>query len=494
MNGREAVFILCCFWLFFFLFEKFAALIKWKVEEWKRDRGISTHFGGIWWQTNRFNGFFQFLGVKYRSFLLLWFRIGVWFGIFALIGSLLFLLWNLFIFFTNSSLSSDLPLLTPLIPGVNLPFDQLFYYFAALAISGIIHEGGHAVAGVVEKIGVESFGIFLMAIYPGAFVEFKQDFLQEEGEEELSTPNLMKKKISPFQQLKIICAGSWHNAVLAFAACILLYLLPLVLFPFYSSLDQGLMVTSLEKGSAAESRLQLGDVIIGISDCELNGLESWNKCNSYLLEPSYASKLLCIPLSSFNEHKTSELDCCNQIHWEGRQQCFSLNDQNDFQNQNVCISARVVVEESKFCTIEDEECKKDLVCLKPVIKEGEEGQVYIRVETQDKRLFAFRGSGASLWQTIGVGTWKSRRFSPFGNRIPDMLKQWLTYIVSISGALALLNMAPAFYLDGQHACSMFLQLAFTLESKRREYISWWICCITTVLLVVNILLSLLALF
>lgn len=43
---------------------------------------------------------------------------------------------------------------TPVIPGVNLPLDQLPYYAMALAMSVVLHELGHGVAAVVCALWV----------------------------------------------------------------------------------------------------------------------------------------------------------------------------------------------------------------------------------------------------------------------------------------------------------------------------------------------------
>lgn len=45
-----------------------------------------------------------------------------------------------------------------LLPGVNLPLEEIGYYVATLLISTVIHELGHAVAAVMEDIPVTGFG------------------------------------------------------------------------------------------------------------------------------------------------------------------------------------------------------------------------------------------------------------------------------------------------------------------------------------------------
>lgn len=45
-----------------------------------------------------------------------------------------------------------------LLPGVNLPLEEIGYYVATLLISTVVHELGHAIAAVLEDIPVTGFG------------------------------------------------------------------------------------------------------------------------------------------------------------------------------------------------------------------------------------------------------------------------------------------------------------------------------------------------
>lgn len=66
---------------------------------------------------------------------------------------------------------------------------------------------------------INGFGLFLLLVYPGAFVD-------------LSTEHL--HAVSPLRQLRIYCAGVWHNLVVAVIAALVLMALPSLLLPFYS--------------------------------------------------------------------------------------------------------------------------------------------------------------------------------------------------------------------------------------------------------------------
>lgn len=70
-----------------------------------------------------------------------------------------------------------------------------------------------------------------MAIYPGAYVDLHTDHL---------------KLVSSLRQLRIYCAGVWHNIVLALLGLLLLWLLPYIIVPLYMT-GQGAVVEQVMK-------------------------------------------------------------------------------------------------------------------------------------------------------------------------------------------------------------------------------------------------------
>ena len=82
-----------------------------------------------------------------------------------------------------------------------------------------------------EQVRVNGFGMFIMAIYPGAFVDLHSDHLQA---------------ISPARQLRIYCAGIWHNLVLVALGIFVFYALPYLLSPLYIT-GAGVIITDVLK-------------------------------------------------------------------------------------------------------------------------------------------------------------------------------------------------------------------------------------------------------
>ncbi|KAG7231276.1 hypothetical protein INR49_012107 [Caranx melampygus] len=247
-------------------------------ESWLASRGLMLSPFHVRWQTTMFNRLFAYCARINPHALYLWFNSGLVFGIVAMLGSVVLLIKTLQQ--TVAQMTTDNPRIGG--PGVNLPTSQLAYFFIALLLSGVIHELGHAVAALREQVRVNGFGMFVFVLYPGAFVD-------------LFTTHL--NLISPTQQLRIFCAGVWHNFVLCVAALLVLFLLPLFLFPMYST-GGGALVIDVVQGSAADGPrgLSVGDIVTGLEDCPVRGVEDWSSCLSHLSHTPQTG--YCVPVAS----------------------------------------------------------------------------------------------------------------------------------------------------------------------------------------------------
>ncbi|XP_035744456.1 membrane-bound transcription factor site-2 protease isoform X3 [Egretta garzetta] len=228
------------------------------------------------WQTALFNRQFYNWGRWKPRFLYLWFSIGMVFGILAMFGSVILLgktlMQTLTQMLTEAPKAQNDRMLQVVVPGVNLPVSQLTYFFSAILISGVIHEVGHGVAAIREQVRFNGFGIFIFIVYPGAFVDLFTTHLQ---------------LISPVQQLRIFCAGVWHNFVLGVASFLVLFLLPAILFPFYYT-GVGALVTEVAEDSPANGPrgLFVGDLVTNLQDCPVYNVEDWNSCLGDISEKS----------------------------------------------------------------------------------------------------------------------------------------------------------------------------------------------------------------
>jgi membrane-associated protease RseP (regulator of RpoE activity) len=97
-----------------------------------------------------------------------------------------------------------------IIPGVAIPGSPIFIPFEfgiiALMTVMVVHEFGHGIISRVEGVRIDSIGVLLLAILPGAFVEPNEEDIEK------------SKRIS---KLRIYAAGSFFNLLLAAVSIII---------------------------------------------------------------------------------------------------------------------------------------------------------------------------------------------------------------------------------------------------------------------------------
>ncbi|KAL6076954.1 Membrane-bound transcription factor site-2 protease [Balamuthia mandrillaris] len=517
---------------------------------------LTVQLGHIRWYTRRFNRFFCSFGQRHKAFLTLWFDFGVLVSFLALLLSVFILLYNLY---WSLAAPEKEQVLTPVIPGVNVPSSQVPYYLIALLVSGIIHEFGHAIATTSEGGSIEGSGVFLFFLYPGAFVDIKDSVFVQ---------------LSKWKQLKIFCAGAWHNVVVGIVCLLLLWFLPLVLSPFYST-GGGVVVSYVSKDSPFYGHTVAGDVLTGVGDCQVNTLDNWVGCLFQLssgIARNYGRAMNHNPDSGQQPATMAgEHDAVSIMPPEKDDHMFhKLVDQNTGRElvtdvQGFCLSARALREaegDQRCCFSEEEvmtttsdgqqhtlQCfysralvdnREELVSragfpeLPPstqpsplfchvarevainnqcIIDEDCNGSAglslcvrgmvdpitsIIKVTKEDGSFLLFNGHPQVVFSSLVVSNytprWSIIRALTMLIDLPLFLEKLLRYLISISGALAIINMAPVFYLDGQHACEAFVAVLWPDGAPRkRQLLCKCIFWSVTVLFILNVIFSLRAL-
>lgn len=206
--------------------------------------------------------------------------------------------------------------LVTVIPGVNLPLSQIWYYLVAVALAALVHEGGHAVAATVERIPLHSFGFFVFLMYPGAYVNLDSNALH---------------MLHPFRQLRVICAGAWHNIVLFIVSYLLLNSLPVTMKWGYTTVGEvagGLVVSKVEQGSPLYGHILPGSVVAKIGDSKIWDEASWEDALRHSLKNRSSVMVpYCVPQPEIDGNT---LDCCNVTYEhplsDTQYQCFWSRD------------------------------------------------------------------------------------------------------------------------------------------------------------------------
>ncbi|XP_028391704.1 membrane-bound transcription factor site-2 protease-like [Dendronephthya gigantea] len=475
MTHIPAVILLFLFWSLLYLgdslLKKFRRLSR-AYRELLDQNGLSFSFGHVRWYTTKFNRCFFRWGKYHPTLARVWFSVGAYFGVSMMAISVVILSWTLAKAFRNSSPEQ---FLTPVMPGVNLPWSHIVYYLVTLTLAGIVHEVGHALAAVREQVRVNGFGIFFMVLYPGAFVDLYTEHLAV---------------ISAVRQLRIYCAGVWHNFILVLIAVGLLWLLPSILSLGYVS-NQGAVVLQLMKGSAVENSLTVGDYITSVDKCKVTNAEDWKLClkrTIYEAQHGFCTDMMTMTRKNIFLGKESNvhLDCCGNL--KASRLCFSYHSSLG-QKGLSCLPARTMVS-NKMCN-DPNECPGtgEKVCIHPSIDNSSR---LIKISHYRGEDVLYVGDPHLLYFSVFVGTYLPVfKFLPLS--LPVILETLFMYIISLSSALALLNAAPCYWLDGQWILYALVDYSlgkYLPDVQARNTICTVILTAGTFFLVSNILLAL----
>ena len=154
------------------------------------------------------------------------------------------------------------PVLSPVIPGVNIPgvgVISFFHWIIAIFAVATIHEFSHGFIARFFKIKVKASGFLFFGPILGAFVE--------PDEKQLS-------KSSTYTQLSIFSAGPFSNILIAF---VFLWILILITPPITNMYNNQIEVVSVDPIYPASSvGMQAGEKIIAINNQIIKNVEDFS--------------------------------------------------------------------------------------------------------------------------------------------------------------------------------------------------------------------------
>ncbi|KAG9285041.1 hypothetical protein G9A89_009851 [Geosiphon pyriformis] len=481
----------------------------------RRKTHIDASTFNIRFTTSHLNTFFQSLAFRAPHFFKIWFGFGVIVAIAVMvigIGFMIFAAREILIALFNPSSQEIQEIVskvlqkrtigdefsgpnlssthlhhftTLLIPGLTIPLSHTLYFLFALLVCGIFHEAGHAIAASNESVLIKNTGVFLYILYPGAFVNLDMERL-------VSLPCV--------RQLRILCAGVWHNAVLYIIGVLLMSMgvVQVVLgSTFWKSVDGwGVNVISIEKDSPLFLHLHRSSLITRLDDYPLSesSLNQWNK---FLIDPDKIVvdgsdwKGFC----SSADYAASSMECCDvsdkypfgKSHNESLS-CFKHLGEN-IDEQYTCLPSVSTVRNDAHRCSSDTDCvdlpginttRHNCVIPYTPIPSTKLLRIYYQEppwvsevkqqqddDTFEEKMVLLFGKLDEMLEMIQVSDLQPR-WSFIPGSIPVICELLLSYTTSVSLGLCILNMMPAFYLDGYYALSALLILIFRLDKNREE--------------------------
>ncbi|KAF5296762.1 hypothetical protein FQR65_LT10163 [Abscondita terminalis] len=338
VNGLLLITIIYCLLFFFDTFFKSCA--HYPYIKLLHGTGFKIKLFHLQWNTTALNRILVRWGSSHLRFFNVWFTLGLYVTLLLLPISICLILYALFQIITARSddLNQNL-IIEPIIPGINLPLSELGFYSVTLIFCSIVHEVGHALAAVKEDVHLVNVGVVVLFIIPVAYVNINIEKLSN---------------LNPWKTLRILCAGVWHNIVLAFLV-FLMYIVMSYAFSTVFYVDNGIYITNVDPNSplAGPRGLYAGDIITNINDCVVRDEISWTDClvSAWNNKPGFCvttdlvhSVDESIPIF---ELPNGAYDCCGPSKKDWL--CFEYADNNDGVLElppHMCLPARKEYAES----------------------------------------------------------------------------------------------------------------------------------------------------
>ncbi|KAF3956203.1 hypothetical protein CMV_018647 [Castanea mollissima] len=359
---------------------------------------------------------------------------------------------------------------------------------------------------------MEYIAIFIAALFPGALVAFNYEFLQ-------ALPQLTA--------LRVYCAGVWHNAVCCVACGLVLFLLPLILFPFYIY-GESPMVLDVSSTSPLSRHLSPGDLIMSLDGVHIHNSQEWMEMTSLIdkmaLQSTNHSKYAegfgrvngmkgyCVPnimiednqkIQSVGNHAACAEDLtafetipCHDMRMSNiggsedghpkRREHYCL-DAKDIVKLNKCGDGWEIITNGSSCI-----CSLDESCLSPLQMPGlswveitfsrslsaeclqlgrnsfSDSKTSDLIESKCRGSFVFVGDVISMARSVRLTAYQPRWAFHIGRYLPDVLERGLICTFHVSLTLALLNSLPVYFLDGESLLEVTLCHFTSLSTRKRE--------------------------
>ncbi|KAJ2743635.1 hypothetical protein GGI20_003607 [Coemansia sp. BCRC 34301] len=389
--------------------------------------------------------------------------------------------------------------LRPVIPGITMPLGHLWYYLLSLVLCAIVHELGHALAAARARIRLRSFGLFVMGVYPGAFVDLPRDKLEQ---------------APVVQQLRIVCAGVWHNAVAALLAWLLVHSGGLGWAFSHSGwvrADAGVVVVDVSQSSPLYGHIPLLSTVYRVDDIELHTpvnnasympdqfgsspIARWSNVLTNTRDSretataGFCARLadnvddgLCCEMSPqfpLGESPDANIFCFERykrpvLQAPSSSMCFDLRNA-------LARSGSIRCQSDQDCAIGASGGRQTLfgrkghdmsqssssssspgVCVLPSSPYPESRVIRLYHhpfgEKRQGEMLIYVGSPKALWLEMQVSSLQPR-WRWLSCRLPSWTEALFQYVLSFSLAFCLLNAIPAWYLDGDHLLRLLLSVA-----------------------------------
>lgn len=181
------------------------------------------------------------------------------------------------------------------------------------------------------------------------------------------------------------------------------------------------------------------------------------------------------------------IECCNAKSTDHL--CFEYLDKDENMPElppHTCLPGRIVIESTDEMCVTANDCSAGLHCLKPSLDNNTR---LLHIKRANTKVVIFLGHPGDIYQTVQVSDFVPLyRVMPLA--IPEVIVQMCKYISVFSAGLAIVNIIPCFYFDGQYLIKSVSNILLAGKVKRkstRNAIALCITCCGTIFMFGNLL-------
>lgn len=152
------------------------------------------------------------------------------------------------------------------------------------------------------------------------------------------------------------------------------------------------------------------------------------------------------------------MECCSSN--APRHLCFEYLERGDEPlqlPQFSCLNARTVVQHSTDFCYKSSDCENSLHCFRPSL---ENNTKLVTMRVKSERTVLFLGHPADVFHSLTISDY-TNLYRTFPSHIPDRITLLCHYIVTFSIGMAIINVIPCFYFDGQHIARSLMDVLLT---------------------------------
>jgi S2P endopeptidase len=161
---------------------------------------------------------------------------------------------------------------------------------------------------------------------------------------------------------------------------------------------------------------------------------------------------------------------------------------------HTCLPGRIVIESTDEMCVSGSDCSVGLYCLKPSLDNHTK---LLSIERANAKMVIFLGHPSEVYRTVQVSDFVPL-YSVIPPAVPEVIVRMCKYLSVFSAGLAIINIIPCFYFDGQYIIQAVCNILLTHEVKHksvRNAIAVFITLCGTLFIVGNLLsITLVAIF